>query len=82
MLSLDILLREMGVEIENVGIEKDGENEQCVKAILESVKEKSVCPECGEESAKPINENSSKFTNNNNNNSNSNINTTSKKILL
>ena len=52
MLSLDILLREMEVEIESVGIEKDRENEQYVKAILESVKEKSLCPECGEESAK------------------------------
>lgn len=52
MLSLDILLREKEIEIESVGIEKDGENEQYVKAILESVKEKSVCPECGEESAK------------------------------
>lgn len=52
MLSLEILLREKEIEIESVGIEKDGEKEQCVKAILESVKEKSVCPECGEESAK------------------------------
>ena len=30
MLSLDILLREMEVEIESVGIEKDRENEQYV----------------------------------------------------
>jgi transposase len=52
MLDLSILLRGMELEIENIGIEENEKNEQCVKAILESVKQTSACPECGTESRK------------------------------
>lgn len=52
MLSLSILFRGMELEIEDAGIEKNEENKEYVKGILESVKEKSPCPDCGEESSK------------------------------
>lgn len=52
MLGLDILLKGMELEIEDIKIENINEKEQCVKGILVSEKDGSKCPECGEESRK------------------------------
>lgn len=52
MLSLDILLKGIELEIEDIKIENINEKEQCVKGILVSEKDSSKCPECGEESRK------------------------------